>query len=55
MRIDNLLIKDTAKSEEFIFSLPAFALMGNWNFGQHLNSTANAYCTYLHNPHASPY
>ncbi len=42
MRIDNLLTKDTAKLEEFVFPLPAFALMGNWNFGKHSISTADA-------------
>jgi hypothetical protein len=30
---DMLLNNDTANLKEFIFPLPAFALMGNWNFG----------------------
>jgi hypothetical protein len=50
MRIDNLLTKNTTNSGEFVFSLPAFALMGNWDFGKHFIRTANAQCTHLQNP-----
>ena len=53
MRIDNLFTKDTSDSEVFIFSLPAFALMGNWNFGQHFIPTANTPCTHLQNPQST--
>lgn len=54
MIIDNLLTKNKADSEEFIFSLPAFALIGNWNFGQHFTSTANTHCTQLQSSDSSP-
>ncbi len=54
MKNDNLLTNDTMKLKEFIFSLPAFALMGNWNFGQHFKPTANTHCTHLQNPQADP-
>jgi hypothetical protein len=54
MKIDDLFTKDTANSEEYIFPLPAFALLGNWNFGQYFKTIANAHCTNLQNTHAKP-
>ncbi|HKM94273.1 MAG TPA: hypothetical protein VJY41_11525 [Prolixibacteraceae bacterium] len=59
--IKQLLTKDYTNSEEFIFSLPAFALMGkykvfmntvninpvnNWNLRQHSIPTAYTHCSH---------
>lgn len=52
--IKQLLTNDTTYSGEFIFSLPAFALMGNWNFGKYFMLTANSHCTHLQNTQAKP-
>ncbi len=40
--------------DKIYFSLPVFALMGNWNFGLNFKTTALTHCTHLQNTQTNP-